>query len=52
LYCNDFSAPPLGIEAVQRALSTGRLSLTDLESRARHVIQVKGERLAKPCTSP
>jgi beta-N-acetylhexosaminidase len=52
LYCNDFSAPPLGIEAVQRALSAGRLSLTDLESRARHVIQVKGERLAKPCTSP
>lgn len=52
LYCNEFDAPPMAIEAITAAVANGRLKKADLEATKARILEVKKERLAEPDPLP
>jgi beta-N-acetylhexosaminidase len=52
LYCNEPSSPPIAIEAIQKAIASGRLSVDLIASLAKKVKAHKAEMLAHPDPAP
>lgn len=51
-YCNEFDAPPAALEAIAKALESGRLKRADLEASKARILELKKERLANPDPLP
>lgn len=52
LYCNDPSSPPVGLEAVRKALADKKLSSADLEESYKRVMKLKTESIVNPDPAP
>lgn len=52
LYCNDFTSPPMALEAVRKALADKKLDAAALEASLAKVLALKKEVLAQPDPLP
>jgi beta-N-acetylhexosaminidase len=52
LYCNEFTSPPIGLEAVRKALADGKVSKAQVEDSLRRVQELKMEALANCAPLP
>ncbi len=52
LYCNEFDAPPIAIEAIKKALADKTLDAATVNENAKKVLDLKREKLTSPDPLP